>query len=187
MRIIAGQWRRRTLVAPKGTTTRPTTDRVREALFQHLESARLPNAFADLRVLDLFAGSGALGLEALSRGASAVVAIERDRAALQALLANKTALRADTLTVVKRTLPNALDGLPDATFDLCFADPPYATPLDAAFAARLLRVMRPDALWVYEHHAQHTPTPFPSWTVEGMRTYGDTAVSFLRPCVDVPS
>src|SRR3546814_13983274 len=87
MRIIAGQWRGRSIDAPKGDTTRPTADRTREALFSMLTS-RL-GSFEGLAVADLFAGSGALGLEALSRGAASCIFVEQDRAALDALHANE--------------------------------------------------------------------------------------------------
>jgi tRNA1(Val) A37 N6-methylase TrmN6 len=90
MRIVAGEWRGRKLVAPKGEATRPTADRARETLFNMLNS-RL-GSFEDLRIADLFAGSGALGLEALSRGAAHVLFVEQDRAALDAIRANIAAL-----------------------------------------------------------------------------------------------
>ncbi|MFZ5794795.1 MAG: RsmD family RNA methyltransferase, partial [Pseudomonadota bacterium] len=90
MRIIAGKWRGRPIVAPKGDATRPTADRVREALFSMLAS-RL-GSFEDLAVADLFAGSGALGLEALSRGAASCIFVEQDKAALDALRTNITKL-----------------------------------------------------------------------------------------------
>ncbi|MAC11937.1 MAG: 16S rRNA (guanine(966)-N(2))-methyltransferase RsmD, partial [Sphingorhabdus sp.] len=92
MRIISGQYRGRKLAAPKGDATRPTADRTREALFSMLTS-RL-GSFDDLAVLDLFSGSGALGLEALSRGAASCLFVEQDRAALDALKANIAALGA---------------------------------------------------------------------------------------------
>ena len=92
MRIIAGELRGRRLVAPKGSGTRPTTDRIREALFQHLTVARIDGGFADRHVLDLFAGSGALGLEALSRGAESVTLVDEARSALAALRTNVDSL-----------------------------------------------------------------------------------------------
>src|SRR3954469_11219990 len=92
MRIIAGQWRGRPLAAPPGQATRPTSDRAREALFSMLQS-RI-GSFEGLRVADLFAGTGALGLEALSRGAAHCVFVERDRAAIEAIRANIATLGA---------------------------------------------------------------------------------------------
>ncbi|MFZ1477216.1 MAG: RsmD family RNA methyltransferase, partial [Sphingorhabdus sp.] len=101
MRIISGTWRSRPLVAPKGDTTRPTADRTRETLFSMLTS-RL-GTFEGLQVLDLFSGSGALGLEALSRGAAHCVFVEQDRAALSALETNITKLGAKAQCEVRKT------------------------------------------------------------------------------------
>src|SRR5271170_6416993 len=103
MRIVAGEWRGRSLLAPSGTTTRPTADRVRQALFDMLMHAPWAgrSVIEGASVLDLFAGTGALGLEALSRGAARAVFVERDRAALTSLRANVEACRAgDRCTVL---------------------------------------------------------------------------------------
>lgn len=121
MRIIAGQWRGRRLVAPEGAATRPTADRVRETLFSMLAS-RL-GTFEGLRVADLYAGSGALGLEALSRGAAFACFVEQDPRALAAIRANIAALGAVDRSQV---LARSAEALPPAEpFDLIFADPPY--------------------------------------------------------------
>lgn len=119
MRIISGKWRGRTLEAPPGMATRPTSDRVREALFSMLAS-RL-GTFEDLRVADLFAGSGALGLEALSRGAAAATFVENDPGAVAVIRRNAKKLGAevDLLTSSALALPAR------QPFDLVFADPPY--------------------------------------------------------------
>ncbi len=121
MRVIAGELGGRRLVAPSGTATRPTSDRVREATFNALESA---GAVDGARVLDLFAGSGALGIEALSRGAEHVTFVERDRAALDALRTNldTLGLGADRARVVVGDASAYLDG----RYDLVLLDPPYA-------------------------------------------------------------
>lgn len=120
MRIIAGQWRGRTIEAPPGQSTRPTADRVRETLFSMLAS-RL-DSFEDLRVADLFAGSGALGLEALSRGAASATFVESDRNATALIRRN-----ADKLGASVNVLGGSALALPPAQpFDLIFADPPYA-------------------------------------------------------------
>jgi 16S rRNA (guanine966-N2)-methyltransferase len=121
MRVVAGELRGRRLQAPKGTTTRPTSDRVREATFNSLESAGWVEGAT---VLDLFAGSGALGIEALSRGAAHATFVERDRAALDALRANLGACRLgpDRATVVVGDAFAHLDG----PYDLALLDPPYA-------------------------------------------------------------
>lgn len=133
MRIIAGQWRGRKLIAPAGDATRPTADRVREALFSMLAS-RL-GSFDGLRVADIFAGSGALGLEALSRGAAHCTFVEEDRAALKALDANIAVLgaEADVLRRSALNLPAA-----EAPFDLVLLDPPYASA-DGLASLELLR------------------------------------------------
>lgn len=120
MRIISGRWRGRTLEAPSGLATRPTADRVRETLFSMLAS-RL-GSFEDLRIADLFAGSGALGFEALSRGAGSATFVERDPKASAIIRRN-----AAKLGVEPRLLSGSALALPRAgPFDLIFADPPYA-------------------------------------------------------------
>ena len=122
MRIVAGQFRGRPLQAPEGQSTRPTADRVREALFSMLAS-RI-GSFEDLRVADLYAGSGALGFEALSRGAAHATFVDTDRAAATAINAN-----GDKLGVTDRirVLGASAQNLPKTdAFDLIFADPPYA-------------------------------------------------------------
>ena len=121
MRIVAGEWRGRKLVAPTGMSTRPTADRTRETLFSMLAS-RL-GSFEGIRVADLYAGSGALGLEAMSRGAAHVTFVEMDRAASRAIEANLAALDAGNRASIRAMSAAAL---PTADpFDLIFADPPY--------------------------------------------------------------
>ena len=142
MRIIAGQWRGRPIVAPKGEATRPTADRTREALFSMLTS-RL-GSFEDLAVADLFAGSGALGLEALSRGAASCVFVEQDRAAIDALRANvaKLGAKADIRTQSVLALGPAI-----APLDLILMDPPYGTGAGAVALDKLARLG-----WVERRH-----------------------------------
>ena len=132
MRIISGQWRGRALVAPPGEATRPTADRVREALFSMLTS-RL-GSFEGLRVLDGFAGTGALGLEALSRGAAHATFVERDATALVALKRNIAALNAsaDVLSTPIESL-----GPARTACDLILLDPPYGEGLGAVALTRL--------------------------------------------------
>src|SRR5580698_7886643 len=139
MRIVAGQWRGRTLIAPPGSRTRPTADRVRQALFDMLLHA--PWGGRDLiegaHVLDVFAGTGALGLEALSRGAAFATFIEQDRAALAALRANIATLRAADRTAIlagDALATKALAAAPFTTLNgtacaLVFLDPPYGADL----------------------------------------------------------
>jgi len=133
MRIIAGKWRGRTLEAPPGMATRPTADRVREALFSMLAS-RL-GSFEDLRVADLFAGSGALGFEALSRGAAHATFVESDPKAAAAIRRN-----ADKLGVSVQVLAGSALSLPRAEpFDLVLADPPYAPGSGTAVVEAIVR------------------------------------------------
>ena len=134
MRIVAGEWRGRVIEAPPGRSTRPTADRVRETLFSMLAS-RL-GSFEDLAVADLFAGSGALGFEALSRGADSATFVESDPAAAAAIRRNADKLgatdRVRVLTGSALTLP------PAGPFELVFADPPYAPGSGSAIARAVL-------------------------------------------------
>lgn len=171
MRIIAGEWKGRRLTPVKGPRVRPTTDRVREA-WMSIVAPSLPGA----RVLDLFAGSGALGLEALSRGAAEVVFVERSRGALRVLEANVERVGAgDRSRVERREAFAYLSDLTPGAFDLALADPPY----ESGFADRLLRTFarNPFAreLWV-EHRVGE---PLPQLSGLRRRRYGDTALSCL--------
>ena len=135
MRIIAGEWRGRAIESPPGAGTRPTADRVRETLFSMLAS-RL-GSFEDLRVADLFAGSGALGLEALSRGAATATFVESDAGAAGAIRRNGEKLgAADRVRVVAGS---ALSLPRSDPFDLIFADPPYASKSGTAVVQSICR------------------------------------------------
>jgi len=129
VRIIGGAWRRRKIPLPEGVDLRPTPDRVRETLFNWL-APRLPGAMC----LDLFAGTGALGFEALSRGASRAVLIERDPRAVAALKRLRDELAAPA-GVVRAAAADWLAGQPPELFDIVFVDPPYSLPVDGLFAA----------------------------------------------------
>lgn len=177
MRVIAGTFRGRRLVAPRGDDTRPTPDRVREALFSALGSV------AGLRVLDLYAGTGALGIEALSRGADHASWIESARPALAALRFN---LRALDLEQCGEVIPKPVErALPRLTglFDLVFADPPYAR-LAAATSAleELIAGSNLAQGWrmVLEHAARDAPPALVGAQLERTRCYGTTAVSSYR-------
>lgn len=137
MRIISGQWRGRKLVAPAGETTRPTADRTRETLFSMLTS-RL-GSFEDLKVADLFAGSGALGLEALSRGAGHCLFVEQDPAAIRAIRANLAALRVQGNTDVRASSVLSLGPVKEP-LDLIMLDPPYGTGAGAVAVDKLVRL-----------------------------------------------
>jgi 16S rRNA (guanine966-N2)-methyltransferase len=170
MRIVAGSWRGRTIGVPAGRLVRPTADRVREA-WMSIVHASLPDA----RVLDLFAGSGALGLEALSRGAQHAHFVEVAPASLRSLRANIAALGAgdrasvecdDALRVMARLAPGS--------YDVAFADPPYADGLAAAVATYWLAV--PFAAILGVEHAATNSMPDGGST----RRYGSTAVTIYR-------
>ncbi len=137
MRIIAGQWRGRKLIAPPGETTRPTADRTRETQFSMLVS-RI-GTFEGLTVADLFAGSGALGLEALSRGAASCIFVEQDAAAIRALRTNIASLRAADQCEVRATSAVAL-GPARAQLDLILLDPPYGSGAGEVALDKLVRL-----------------------------------------------
>ena len=137
MRIVAGQWRARKLVAPAGETTRPTSDRTRETLFSMLVS-RL-GTFEGLSVADLFAGSGALGIEALSRGAASCLFVEHDAAAVRALRANLANLQAQASSDVRAGSVMAL-GPAKAPLDLLLLDPPYGSGAGEVALDKLIRL-----------------------------------------------
>ena len=176
MRIIAGQWRGRPLVAPKGDTTRPTADRTREALFSMLAS-RL-GSFEDLAVADLFAGSGALGLEALSRGAASCLFVEQDRAALDALRTNIAKLGAKADIRAQSVL--AL-GPARAPLDLVMMDPPYGTGAGAVALDKLARLgwVGP-ASWVSIETARDEKVEVAGFEVDAEKIYGKARVTLLR-------
>jgi len=177
MRIIAGLHRGRRLVTPRGRATRPTSDRARETLFALLGDLQ------GIRFLDLFAGSGAVGIEALSRGAAHVSFVESAPPALAALRANLQTLAATTTTtVVSRPLPGGIDRL-TGPFDLVFLDPPYAaTTLLTGTLARLIAatVIVPEGRVVVEHDARHAP-PLPAGLIAAStRRVGETAFTFAH-------
>lgn len=180
MRIIAGVWRGRPLLAPTGDITRPTADRTREALFSMLAS-RL-GAFDGLAVADLFAGSGALGLEALSRGAASCLFVEQDRAALDALRANVAKLGAGGATV--RAGSALALGPVSAPLDLVLMDPPYGTGAGAVAADKLARLgwIGP-ATWVSVETAADEPAAVAGFYSEAERIHGRARLTLLRRTV----
>ena len=176
MRIIAGQWRGRPITAPKGDATRPTADRMREALFSMLAS-RL-GSFEELAVADLFAGSGALGLEALSRGAASCVFVEQDRAAVDALKANIAKLGAKADVRAQSVL-----ALPPATkpYDLILMDPPYGTGAGAVALDKLGRLGWADAAtWISIETAKNETVEVDGFTAEVERVHGKGKITLLR-------
>jgi 16S rRNA (guanine966-N2)-methyltransferase len=187
MRITGGTLRSRALKAPKGQATRPTTDRVREALFGILASA---GVIEGARVLDLYAGTGALALEALSRGAATAVLVESAREALTALRANVAALGLeDRSRVVAGDVAKAIRRLPDTgPFDLVFADPPWAM-VDEGHATAVLSTLArsagiaTDGRVVLEHSARTAPFDVDGLVRLETRKYGDTALTFYKPAI----
>ncbi len=178
MRIIAGQWRSRPLVAPKGDTTRPTADRTRETLFSMLTS-RL-GTFEGLTVADLFAGSGALGLEALSRGAAKAIFAEHDAAALQALRTNVANLRAQAQCDVRASSVMTL-GPARGPVDLLMMDPPYGTGAGAVALEKLQRLgwIGP-ATWVSVETGRDEIISVKGFTLEVNRDVGKARLHILR-------
>lgn len=178
MRVIAGRYGGRRLTAPKGRTTRPTSERVREALFAMLGDVE------GARVLDLFAGTGALGIEALSRGAEKAVFVECDRAAIEALRSNLAVLGlTDEEAQLRRE--RAEDALRGArkrkeTYDLILIDPPYgqALQLGPRLSATLEGVLAPRARVVLERD-RRTPLDL-GLALEKERRYGDTTIAIHR-------
>jgi 16S rRNA (guanine966-N2)-methyltransferase len=167
-RIVSGTWRGRKLAIPADTRIRPTAERVREAWLNIL-GPRL----ADANVLDLCAGSGALGLEALSRGASRVTCVEQDPATLMTLRQNVATLEADSrVTVVAADVLRFVAGLGAAAFDVAVADPPFASDIGARLVAAWRAV--PFAAMLAVEHDQHT-------SLDGgvIRRWGNVAVTFF--------
>jgi 16S rRNA (guanine966-N2)-methyltransferase len=178
LRIVAGEWRRRELRAPPGEGTRPTADRTRETLFSMLTS-RL-GSFDGLKVADLFAGSGALGLEALSRGAERCLFVENDAAALRALRANIAALRAQPRCEVMASSVLAL-GPAKAALDLVLLDPPYHSGAGAVALDRLVRLgWIGEATWIALETAKDEPANVKTLTADAERTVGAARLTLLR-------
>lgn len=180
MRIVAGKWRGRPLRAPKGLAVRPTADRVREAIFDILGEG-----VAGASVLDLFAGSGALGLEALSRGASRGVFVESVPAAFGILQKNIASLAAGEAEAFLLDYRQAFRRLRSRAirFDLVFLDPPYGKGLAADAAAGLSRaeLVEPGGTVVVEEAVRSPEALFPErWSISADRRYGDTRVTLFR-------
>jgi 16S rRNA (guanine966-N2)-methyltransferase len=182
MRIVAGTLGGRTLRAPRGHGTRPTPERVREALFSCL------GPLDGARVIDLYAGTGALGLEALSRGAARAVFVESAGAALATLRANVAELGLEGRTLVlARPVERALAALePEAPFDLAFADPPYELVRKGTAARALAAIIErgllgPQARLVLEHASADEPPALPPLVCYDRRRYGDTSLALYAP------
>ncbi|MET0239389.1 MAG: 16S rRNA (guanine(966)-N(2))-methyltransferase RsmD [Sphingobium sp.] len=179
MRIIAGKWRGRPVVAPKGDATRPTADRTRETLFSMLYS-RL-GTFEGLRVADLFAGSGALGIEALSRGAAHCLFVDQDAAAIDAITANVRALETVATADIRRTSVLSL-GVAKQPLDLLLLDPPYDTGAGAVALDKLHRLgwIGPES-WVSLETGRSEKIEAAGFTVDADRIVGKAKITLLRP------
>jgi 16S rRNA (guanine966-N2)-methyltransferase len=177
MRIIAGQWRGRKIVAPKGEITRPTADRTRERLFSMLTS-RLGD-FEDLQILDLFSGSGALGLEALSRGAAHCTFVEQDKDAIRALEKNIETLAAEADVRIGSVLHLGQARKP---YDLILMDPPYDSGAGAVALDKLGRHgwFAPSS-WIAIETARHEDIEVKGFDLDCVRDSGKARIHLLRP------
>lgn len=178
MRVIAGEWRGRTLMVPKGLQTRPTADRTRETLFSMLVS-RL-GSFEGLRVADLYAGSGALGIEALSRGADHAVFVENSRDALEAIRTNLAKLGATARATIRPTSATTLPR--EDPFDLVFADPPYEEGSgDAVVQAVDASNWAAPGTWLaIETAGGAAVSPSIHWEIDAERGVGRAHLTLLR-------
>ena len=189
MRIVSGSFRGKALVTPKGEATRPTSDRARQAVFNILEHAAWSKGVRDARVIDLFAGSGALGFEALSRGAAFCLFVETDEAARGAIRENVAGLAPDGglfgVTRVHRRDATDLGVRPGSdgpAFDLAFLDPPYAKGLGEQALEKLAAGgwLAPGAVAVFERGAGEPDVAVDGFEVLDVRDYGAARVHFLR-------
>lgn len=185
MRIVAGSLKGRTITTPEGQGTRPTSDRARQAVFNVLEHAAWAEPLDGMRVMDLYAGSGALGFEALSRGAAFALFVETDEEARGAIRENADAFHVMGRTRVHRR--SAIDlgprpGSDGEAFDLAFLDPPYRKGLGEQTLARLLEGgwLKPGALVVFERGADEPEIDTPGYERLDARNYGAARVLFLR-------
>jgi 16S rRNA (guanine966-N2)-methyltransferase len=191
MRIVAGSLKGRSIVAPEGQGTRPTSDRARQAVFNVLEHAAWAEPLDGMRVIDLYAGSGALGFEALSRGAVFALFVETDEDARGAIRENADAYGVMGRTRVHRRSATDLgprprsDGVP---FDLAFLDPPYRQGLGEKTLPALLNGgwLKPGAIVVLERGSDEPEIDTPGFERLDARDYGAARVLFLRANSDAP-
>ncbi|TNB48129.1 16S rRNA (guanine(966)-N(2))-methyltransferase RsmD [Martelella lutilitoris] len=182
MRIVGGEFRGRTLAAPKTSEIRPTTDRTRESLFNILAHA-YPEAVEGARLLELFAGTGAVGLEALSRGARAALFVENSVEGRGLLWSNIEALGLQGRTRIMRRDATKLGSVGKLEpYDLLFADPPYGKGLGekAIAAAGEGGWLKPDALVILEETGEVNPALPPVFSPVEEREFGDTQMHFYR-------
>lgn len=185
MRIVAGQYRGRAIVTPEGQNTRPTSDRARQAIFNVLEHAPWAEGLHEARVIDLYAGSGALGFEALSRGAAFCLFVDTDDGARGAIRENMDAYGLFGRCRVHRRSATDLGPRPGSAgeaFTLAFLDPPYAKGLGEQTLARLLEGgwLAPGAVVVFERGSDEPEIDTPGYERLDARDYGAARVLFLR-------
>ncbi|MEM7765993.1 MAG: 16S rRNA (guanine(966)-N(2))-methyltransferase RsmD [Pseudomonadota bacterium] len=185
MRIVAGVHKGRAIKTPSGRGTRPTSDRAREAVFNVMAHAEWAPALDGARIIDMFAGSGALGLEALSRGGAFCLFVETDPAARGAIRTNIETLSLFGATRIHRRSATDLGTRPagvGAPFDLVFLDPPYGEALIPPALASLKAGgwLSEKAVAMAETGADE-PLDVPGWTILDTRTYGAARVQFLKP------
>ncbi len=185
MRIVAGQYRGRAIVTPEGQNTRPTSDRARQAIFNVLEHAPWAEGLHEARVIDLYAGSGALGFEALSRGAAFCLFVDTDDGARGAIRENMDAYGRFGRCRVHRRSATDLGPRPGSAgeaFTLAFLDPPYAKGLGEQTLARLLEGgwLAPGAIVVFERGSDEPEIDTPGYERLDARDYGAARVLFLR-------
>ncbi len=182
MRVVAGSARGRRLESPVGESTRPTSDRVREAIFNAVFSRM---TIAGARVVDLYAGSGALGIEAISRGATEVWFVEADPAAVAVIEANLDTLGfRDRATVIRGRVDDVVDTVPDDV-DLVLADPPYAFDGWIDLLGRVAGHLGAGSMVVVE---SDRPVDLPmGWEKMRERAYGGTVITFAAPPVELPA
>jgi 16S rRNA (guanine966-N2)-methyltransferase len=183
LRVIGGEARGRRIRAPGGGSTRPTSDRVREALFSALEAAL--GSLSGLRFLDLYAGSGAVGLEARSRGAGAVTLVEHDRRTAALIRENVSALGFTGVEVLVATVERALAGSPPAPYDVVFLDPPYSVePEEVQVVLALLAThgwLRQEALVTVERPTRDSWPGWPAgYAADRSKRYGETTLWYGR-------
>ena len=185
MRIVAGRFKGRAIIAPAGQGTRPTSDRARQAVFNVLEHAAWAEPLEGARVIDLFAGSGALGFEAMSRGAGFCLFVETDDGARGAIRENAEDYGLFGATRVHRRSATDLSVRPGSAgeaFDLAFLDPPYGQGLGEQTLARLLEGdwLAPGAIVVFERGSDEPEIDTPGYDRLDARDYGAARVLFLR-------
>lgn len=175
IRIISGIYGGRKLEAPDGSRTHPMSERARGAMFNSLGSL-----VDGAEVLDAFAGTGAVGLEALSRGAAQVTFIERDRVAQKVLAANITTLKVEEQAkLIRTTVANWVETAQNQEFDLIFADPPYHDP-QLSTASKLLSLLKPGGLMILSHPGRGEVPTKNGVVVVDNRSYGNAFLTFYR-------